>query len=296
MAPRSTLSRASLGLLFGLLAASGWGLADFYISVLARRIGWFRVTVGMGIAAAMLITTLFLILRPEVEIAARDWFALVALALGTVPLLFGFYRALQEGPLAIVTPVVTAYAAIVVLLSLVVLDERLNLGQWMGVSLAIGGVALASVDIQKLRAGEAHVGLGVWLGIASMFGFGVSSFAGGFYAQKYGWLVPTFFVRVMVTGIILVIASFMKQWPWQRAGPRWLALLAFVGALEFAGYLAFVRGAEVGFVSIVAASSAAYPMIPLIMGLVVFRERLAPNQGVGIFGVLGAVVLLALSG
>jgi drug/metabolite transporter (DMT)-like permease len=282
--------------MFGLLAASGWGLADFYIAVLGRRIGWFRATVGMGIAAAVLITTLFFILRPAVGIAPRDWLVLVALAIGTVPLLFAFYKALEEGPLAIVTPVVTAYAAIVVLLSLLILGERLNAGQWTGVSLAIGGVALASMDLRRIIPGESRVGLGVWLGIASMFGFGVSAFIGGFYAQRYGWLVPTFFVRIMVSGLILLIASATKQWPWQRAGPRWLALLAFVGALEFAGYLAFVRGAEVGFVSIVAASSAAYPLIPLIMGLIVFRERLAPNQGVGIFAALAAVILLALSG
>lgn len=266
------------------------------MAVIGRRIGWFRTTVGMGIAAAAMSGAAFLLVRPEVRISARDWPALVGLSIVVVPVLFAFYRALEVGPVAIVTPVVTAYAAIVVLLSLVLLGERLNAGQAAGVILAIGGVGLASTDLRRIRRGDWTLGLGVWLGIASMVGFGFTAFASGFFAQKYDWLVPAFFVRVMVTGLVLMIAGMRRQWPWQRAGPGWLTLLALTGAIEFAGFLAFARGAELGFVSIAAAASASYPLIPLIMGLVVFQERLAPNQGLGIAIVLGAVVLMALSG
>lgn len=279
-----------------MVAAVAWGIADFYVAVLGRRIGWFRTTVGMGIAAAAVATGAFFIFSPSGAISSRDWLGMVALSMVVVPVLFTFYRALEAGPVAIVTPVVTAYAAIVVVLSLLLLKERLNAGQWLGVIGAIGGVAFASADFRRLPHGTRRVTLGVWLGIASMVGFGFTSFASGFFAQKYGWLMPSFFVRVMVTGMIAALAAARNEWPWQRAGTKLMVVLLLVGAVEFTGFLAFARGAELGFVSIVAAASASYPLIPLIMGIVVFRERLAPNQVLGIAVVLGAVFLLAISG
>lgn len=294
MASRSPLSEAASSLLFGLAAALAWGLADVYVAILGRKIGSFRTTVGMGISGAVVATTAFAIFRPEVAISGRDWIALAVLAIVSVPLLFAFYRSLQIGPVAIVVPVVTAYAAIVVLLSLMVLGERLSGIQVAGVGLAIGGVVFASVDMRRLSAGP-RVGLGIWLAIASLIGFGFTTFVAGFYAQKYGWLVPSFFVRLTITGLILAIAAARNQWPWQIASRGWLAVLGLTGAVEYVGFLAFVRGAEVGLVSIVSAASTAYPLVPLIMGIVIFGERMAPNQAAGIAAVLVAVVLLATS-
>lgn len=250
----------------------------------------------MGIAGAAVAAIAFFAISPRVQISARDWVGMVALSIVVVPVLFTFYRALEAGPVAIVTPVVTAYAAIVVLLSLLLLRERLNAGQSIGTIGAIGGVAFASADFRRLPLGTKRVTFGVWLGLVSMVGFGFTAFASGFFAQKYGWLAPSFFVRIMVTGMVMALATVRRQWPWQRANPSWLALLLLIGAIEFTGFLAFARGAELGFISIVAAASACYPLIPLIMGILVFRERLAPNQAVGIAVVLGAVLLLALSG
>lgn len=286
----------SPGALFGLGAAIAWGVADFYIAVLGRRLGWFRTTVGLGIGAAVLVVIPFALLRPEVAMAGRDWIVLVVNAALVIPLLFTFYRALEEGPIAIVTPVVTAYAAIVVMLSLLLLRERLTLGQGLGTLAAIGGVLFASVDLRKMAEGQKRIGLGVWLGIASMIGFGLSAFVGAFYAHKYGWLVPAFFGRMIISSSMMLLAAMRRQWPWQQASPRVVLWVTAIGALEYGGYLMYARGAELGFISIVAAASASYPLIPLVLGIAVFKERLAPNQGVGVAVVLAGVLLLSLSG
>ena len=59
------------------------------------------------------------------------------------------------------------------------------------------------------------------------------------------------------------------------------------GLVDAAGLAAFTRGDQVGLVAITAAVSSAYPVIPLVGGLLLFRERLMRWQAGG------AVLILA---
>ena len=54
-------------------------------------------------------------------------------------------------------------------------------------------------------------------------------------------------------------------------------------------------GTNIAPISIVAASFSVYPIIPVIGGLVVFRERLVPRQAMGVATALGGLVVLGLA-
>ena len=56
-----------------------------------------------------------------------------------------------------------------------------------------------------------------------------------------------------------------------------------------AGLVCFTRGDEVGLVAVTAATSSVYPVIPLIGGLVLLRERLARWQ-------IGGAILTIVDG
>lgn len=286
----------SAGVLFGLVAAVSWGVSDFFIALFSRRIGWFRTMVGISIAATGAFTLVFLALLPEMEIPLRDWMALIGLSAIVVPNYIAFYRALEFGPIALVSPIVTAYAAVVVLLSVTFLGERLEFDQMIGVALAVAGVVLASADIRQLAPGVRRMGPGVLLAIAALFGFGITIFLAGVFAQRYGWFLPAYLVRVMVSIPLVGVAAIRRQWPWQGIGAPMIGLLALIGILESGGFFAFTRGAELGLISIVAAATTFYPLLPLALGMAFFRERPAPNQYFGIAMVLGGVMILGISG
>ena len=73
------------------------------------------------------------------------------------------------------------------------------------------------------------------------------------------------------------------------------ALAAFgIGVLDIGGFALYARGAEVGRVSITAAASVIYPLIPILVGVAYLRERPAPNQWVGVAAVGAGLVLLAI--
>ena len=56
----------------------------------------------------------------------------------------------------------------------------------------------------------------------------------------------------------------------------------------------FARGDQVGLVAVTAAVSSAYPVIPLIGGLLVFGERMARQQMAGAILIVAGLILLGL--
>ena len=65
-----------------------------------------------------------------------------------------------------------------------------------------------------------------------------------------------------------------------------------LGVLETAALFALARGAEIGAISIVAATFSVYPLVPIAGGLLIFKERLARNQIVGLAIVLPGLITL----
>ena len=79
----------------------------------------------------------------------------------------------------------------------------------------------------------------------------------------------------------------------RRAGPVLRTVFWPVPNVD-SGLVAFTRGDQVGLVAITAAVSSAYPVIPLVGGLLLFRERLMRWQAGGAVLILAGLVLLGL--
>ena len=73
-----------------------------------------------------------------------------------------------------------------------------------------------------------------------------------------------------------------------------MAVTCAIGVLDIGGFAAFARGSELGFISITAAASVIYPMIPILFGVLYLRERPAFSQWVGVATVGAGLTLLTL--
>ena len=71
-----------------------------------------------------------------------------------------------------------------------------------------------------------------------------------------------------------------------------LAWALAAGLTDAAGLVFFTRGDQVGLVAVTAAVSSAYPVIPLIGGLLIFRERLMRQQIGGAVLIVAGLILL----
>ncbi|MGB7805176.1 MAG: GRP family sugar transporter, partial [Actinomycetota bacterium] len=167
-------------MIYGLAAAVGWGLADFSGAVAGRRIGSVATVIVGQVLSALFMTALLLISgEPVAPIAAIiGWVALNGLF--TAIAYMTHYRALELGPVAVVSPIGATYAVVGVALAMIVLGERPDPPELIGAAITVFGVMLVSTDLRKLRAGTHGMPAGLPWAIVSAVGFGVAAFLLGY--------------------------------------------------------------------------------------------------------------------
>ena len=278
---------------FGLVAALAFGVADFIAIIVARKIGVTRLLVWTHIAAVVIGTPYLLFgTGLPTEIPISYWAAFVGLSVLLLAILTTFYKGVQLAPVTMVSPIVAAHLVLVILLAVVFLQERLGAVQITGISAAVAGVLLVSMSVDSGRTGRLRVGRGVLLALATMLGAGFFVFSLGALSKEFGWFIPIYFIRLGTLVFLLPVQFRSHSWPWQQIPSKVVLVAVLVGTLQFGGLLAYALGAEVGQLSIVAVAFAVYPILPVLGGLLIFRERLAARQTVGVTLALGGLVVL----
>ncbi len=281
--------------LFGLAFATGIGVADVISAGLTRTLGVLR-TVFLLQAFGVVGMLVFALFTSQLEsISANDLLLMAGLTVLVVFFYLGFYKALQFGPIALVGPIVAAHSPVVVVLAVIFLGERISEWQIAAIVTVVFGVVMASIDVSSLRSGRKVIGLGVGLAIGVSIAAGFWQFAIAAVSKEMGWFAPVFLTRVFMVCILIPVVVIRREQPWAGLNRKLAAAIVVVAALETLSLLAFTRGSEIGIISIVAAASTAYPVIPIIGGIVLFKERLSPIQFGGLFvvslGLLGLTLL-----
>lgn len=283
-------------MLFGLGAAFGFGLADLFGAISTRRVGVPVTLFVIQVVDVVLLALLLLTPLPgalSANLAARVAIV-VAGVLGTVSF-FSFYRALQLGPVAVVSPVFAAYAAIAVLLSVVLHGERLSAMASTGVVLTIAGVVLASARGDADAGGVRSWG-GIPFALVATFAWGVASYLIGRYAQQTGWFVPVFGMRlvefVLVGGVLLILRARGTALVAPRG--RTVVFPAVSAVSDAVAVSMFARGSELGLVSVASAVSATFPLVVIAGGLILFHERPSTRQWLGVVSAIAGLILLGL--
>jgi drug/metabolite transporter (DMT)-like permease len=280
------------GVVLGTLTAISWGVADVLVTYVSRRAGFLRTVLLSQAFGVALLLVVALALEDLPGPSTAQLLALVALGPLAVAAYAGFYRALELGPIAIVSPIVSANGAVVVVLAVLVLGESLTAVQVVGCLLVFGFIVLAAREPRS--EGAEGGGGGIRLALIAAVAFGGYLFGLAVLADELGWLVPVLIARSATVAIVFAV-TVARPPPGSGAfGRTGLLVCAAAGLLDASGYLAFNRGAEVGEVAITSAAAAAYPVIPILVGLFVLRERIAWHQLVAVAGVLCGMVVLSL--
>lgn len=281
--------------LFGLAFAIGIGVADVISAGLTRSLGVLRTVFLLQLFGVVGMLVFALVTGQLETIEARDVLLMAGLTVLVVFFYLGFYKALQLGPIALVGPIVAAHSPVVVVLAVIFLGERISAWQIVAIAATVVGVVMASIDMQALRSGRTIIGLGVALAIGVSIAAGFWQFAIAVMSKEMGWFAPVFFTRVFMVCILVPVVAIRREQPWVGLNRKLGVAIVLVAALETLSLLAFTRGSEIGIVSIVAAASTAYPLIPIVGGIVLFRERLGGVQFAGLFivtvGLLGLTLL-----
>ena len=282
-------------MIFGLAAALGWGCSDLLAAIGSRRMGSRATVMVAQIVGLLCFGILWLVTSPEWRVPARDVVILLGSGCFAGIAYFTAYRGLELGPVALVSPIASAFAAVTVLLAVVLLGESLGPVLLSGVVLTIVGVVLASTDLRRFEVEAKRHRRGLPYAFAAMVGFGVAAFVSGSLAKNYGWLPPAALSRVGSLVLIAAVTLAMRGQNGERMrriSLRNLGIAAAAGFTDIVGVAAYSRGSELGLISIVAAVSATFTLIPVAGGILLFSERPAPNQLLGLVLVIGGLVTL----
>src|SRR5215471_14096086 len=138
--PSMRLGRLT-GVIYGLVAAAGWGLSAVAATHAARRAGTYLAVLsgqGLGVIVLLVLTA---VLRPSFA-AVNGHVAAILAGAGLLGLLgyLTFYRALEYGgPVGLVSAISATYGGITTLLAVIVLGEHLSGFGSAGVALAVVG-------------------------------------------------------------------------------------------------------------------------------------------------------------
>ena len=281
-------------MIYGLVAALGFGLADFEGAIAGRRIGSLWTVILGQTFSAVVMTVVFVSTDASVSVLG-PFLGFVALnGIAAAAAYQTHYRALELGPVAVVSPIGSAYAVIGVLLAVVFLAERPGAVALVGTVVTVAGVALVSTDLREFRAGIRGVARGVPWALVSTVTFGVAGFLLGYLSQKVGWVAALWASRMAQVVCYIPLAIVGRSKLPQIRDRRGLTFALVAALADIVGVIGLSVGSERGFVSITLAASAIFPLVAVILSLLILHERLVTNQFLGIALVIGGLLMLGL--
>ncbi len=280
-----------LAILGGLGAALAWSATTLAAARASRMIDARSLlasvmTVGLLVAAP---TAAIAGVPSGLDAHSAAWLAVAGTG-NVVGLLFT-YSALRIGKVGLVAPITATEGAVAAVIA-VVIGEHLTPGAGATLLAIAAGVVLATIspaDLETRRSDLRAVLLAT--GAAVSFGFGL--YATGRVGQDLGvaWaLLPP---RVVGVAVIAIPLAASRRWHMKRAAVPYVVV---GGLCEVLGFASYAVGARHGLaVSAVLASQ--FAAIAAVVGYLVFQERLARIQVIGVATiVVGVSVLSAIHG
>lgn len=280
---------------FGLATAGAYGTSDFLAKTATDRTGFVP-------------TLFFLELFGTPFLIGLAWFfdagrpiplggplvLLVVLSVVAVVGAFGLYRSFEFGQLSIVSPLASGYPALIVVLSVVVLGERLTLATGLGVALTILGMLLIarSAPSRDTVSPPKNARRGLLSALLAFFAFAAFYFGLKFVVGPIPPVSAAAIARgvgcVTVLGYVAVTRTFpvLREKVWGRwAG---IAVLDSSANVFYNLGVAFSRS-----LAILATLSGLFSAVTVAMAMGFLGERLTRVQWAGVAAIFVGVALLS---
>jgi drug/metabolite transporter (DMT)-like permease len=278
-----------LAVALGLSSALCWGLADFLGGLQSRTVRVLAVLLVSQAAGLIAIAVALAIAQPDLPPVCDLWPPAAAGLAGALAL-SAFYRALAIGTMSIVAPISSTGAALPVIVGIATGDRPSAL-QVLGIVAAVGGVVLASRELDEDRPAKAvPARASIGLALVAALGFGaffIGMKAGADASVPWALLAAR---AASVAAVLVVVVALRVPLP---AAPRRLGALALVGLLDASANGLYAAAATESLLSVVAVLGALYPVSTVLLARVVLGERVRRIQEVGIVAALGGVALIA---
>ena len=282
-----------LSIIFGVLSAISIGIADLITIGLARTIGLVSTGLWEKLLAVLIVTPYFLFTSSGSKIIFEHWDLLVLLGLINILTYLVLIRSLQIGPVSVIAPLTTLFSIVSLGLAYLFLDERLTYSQVIVIGVALIGAVVTVFKPGKFNLVSSNLTTGVLLGLLGTLVIGTQFFLQGTISKQVGWFLGVYFPLIFSIFGFIPISFYKREIPWQKLNFRIFGLLLLTSSMKIGGFFLFARGAELGSIGMVSVGTTAYPVIPILAGVLLYKERLVHTQVIGISLLLGSLAILA---
>lgn len=274
----------------GLTAAAMWAASVLCISRSTRMLPPVAI-LGSVLLIGSVISAPFALAQGVPAGFGREQLVLIGLtAIGNTTGLLFAYSSLRFGRVGVVAPITSAQGAAAAVIA-VLAGEQIATGAGVALGVIVLGVVLSSMTRSNELGSDRREGVAVALAIGAALFFGLGLFAMGRLSEDVpiAWIIfPSRTIAVLLVTIPLAVAGRMRMT--REAAP----LVVASGLLEIAGLVAFTLGARHG-IAVAAVLGSQFAAIAAVAAFVLFRERLARVQIVGVAVIAtGVAVLTAL--
>lgn len=283
-----------ISIVFGVLSATSIGIADLVTIGLARKIGLISTGLWEKLLAVIIVTPYFFLTNSGLEIVFKYWDILILLAFINLLSYLVLIRSLQIGPISVIAPLTTLFSVVALGLAYLLLDERLTFSQIIVISVALIGAVVTVFKPGKINLGSSRLGTGITLGFFATLIIGVQFFVQGAISKEVGWFLGVYFPMMFSILGFVPIAFYKREIPWQKINFKVFGLLLMTSSMKIGAFFLFSRGAELGSIGIVSVAHTTYPVIPILAGVLLFKERLSYTQVVGIVLLLSSLAILSV--
>jgi len=199
-----------------------------------------------------------------------------------------FMYSLQYGKPGLVVPIASGRIVLMSVIGFVFLSESFSYLKFVMVSIIFLGVVLASVDFKEIKNSDVFKWQsGVPLAILAALGWGLTMPFFKLPSMELGALFAAFVIELTILlaavthGLFLERRNYIKNWKIEidrSLSKRMIAVSALVGISTGVASLFLNLAFMTGYISIASAVGGAGGLVTVILGAVLFKEKLTVQQ------------------
>ncbi len=269
-----------------LLASVFLGVSDFLGGLLSRTVKLVTVLLISQVVGTIAFLPRLLLESPFKDGGrALPWGVIAGLA--TAIAVASLFRALAIGTMGVVAPI-TSLGVVVPALAGIIRGDDLTILLGLGLVVAVVGTLFTSgPEIRRRSEGGTR---SIVLAVVAALSFGIANLSVAL-GSAHNVTTTLLSDSLVVTVIYAVAALVLRTRPVAKGWP--LAGIVAIGLLGISANLCFALATREGDLSVVAVLASVYPVVTVLLGWRIFKERLRPLQILGVIAVFVGVALVA---
>ncbi len=278
-----------IGVLLALLSLVLWGFSDLVTKISLDRDSKWKVLFLGQLFGGLIILIAAALLGELNRLFSGLLIWLLALGVINFVGMYTYYEAMRVKGIALTTSIAYSWSLIAIALGLIFYNESITLLQIVGILFILLGIfAITLKQGEKLVFDKTF-----FFAVASMFVWGVFFFLVKQPILLFGPVIVAMTVKI-VTSLTSIPVLLHKKISVLETKQKVLLGILAVGLLDSTGLLAYNLAVTNAPVSIVAPISSATPVLSVLLGVLVLKEKLLTQQKLGILTTIAGIILVAL--